>query len=389
MNLARAHSSSRAEGEAPLGAAAAEAETRAQTSTAARRKGIAIAGPRTWVADEREACICALGLVEVFSGFGESREDFLEVVADSLQFWASELDRQDAKTPQNKKVPKYQTLPDAGGPYFMEEFQHVAVVWKPPGWTVSVREQLVGAVLKSRTAEFAKSDDEFGKPLQAWLAERLGEICPIVTDPLRAHGVIHRLDRLTSGPILCAKTERGFYAAKLEFHSRRAKKSYVCLCHGHLELATARVVEVPLREIWEGGWSWSQAGPGGERAKTKLVRSAKLQSTDGAIFSLVEVELLTGRHHQVRAHMAHEGHPLVGDPRYGGLELPWCPRVFLHSHGLAADLKFGKRDDGSQRVEKVDVFSALPEDLANALRQLKPLDEESRKTQEKWLRPPI
>lgn len=388
MNLAWSFATWSVADEALLDAIAEQANRRV---TAQIESG----GESFWAKDPREAIVCVLGLAESFSTFDSPREDFLAVAQDAIQEWANMLDLHDhsKQTSKEEGVPTFvqrQQTKDDATPYVIEEFRHVAVVWKPAGWTVSVKERLLGGVLRAREAEFPRAEEN-GKPIQEWLAGQFGQSYPITLDINRAHGIVHRLDRLTSGPILCAKTEQGFYAAKLEFATRRAKKRYVCLCEGWLEILESKLIDVPLRLVWDWGSGLSSSKPdlGGQRARTLILESAHLRCPSGSKWSLVSVELQTGRHHQVRAHMSSQGHPLVGDPVYGGAEVPWCPRIFLHSYSLALDLRLRQGMDRQNLLESIKAFSSLPTDLKSALRQLEPVDDPSKVILKRWLEDPV
>eukprot|EP00435_Cladocopium_sp_Y103_P030175 s62_g7.t1 len=107
-------------------------------------------------------------------------------------------------------------------------------------------------------------------------------------------------------------------------------------------------------------------GPKGRDSKTEVVSAIHLRGPDGLNVSLLQVRLHTGRRHQIRAHLAHEGHPLLGDSSYGGPEVSWCPRIFLHASRLVVNME--------EAGGEVDVTCPLPEDLQAALHHLEALD---------------
>merc|ERR1712129_264547 len=157
---------------------------------------------------------------------------------------------------------------------------------------------------------------------------------PICNDSSLAYGLLHRLDKNTSGALLCAKTYEAYFHAKLQFAARRVLKHYVCLCHGLLPMSP-RLLDVPLHTTRvHGGWR-SVADPTGRKART-IVDVVVHLGLSGQLISLVQVKLGTGRYHQIRGYLTHDGHPLVGDIHYGGIA-HWCHRVFLHAHRLAID----------------------------------------------------
>mmetsp|Transcript_73502 Transcript_73502/g.232140 ORF Transcript_73502/g.232140 Transcript_73502/m.232140 type:complete len:185 (+) Transcript_73502:177-731(+) len=100
----------------------------------------------------------------------------------------------------------------------------------------------------------------------------------------------------------------------------------------------------------------------GVRAVTQVLSALRLTSPQGGPLSLVMVRLRTGRLHQIRAHLHHAGHAVVGDVLYGGQAAcpPWCPRLFLHAHRLALDVGDGP----------LEAQVPLPEDLQAVLRSI-------------------
>ncbi|CAE8621438.1 unnamed protein product [Polarella glacialis] len=115
--------------------------------------------------------------------------------------------------------------------------------------------------------------------------------------------------------------------------------------------------------------------PVGKHASTEISASAYLQDDCREKYSLLEINLHTGRKHQIRAHLAHQGHPLVSDKKYGGQARRWCPRIFLHSHHLAI----------KDSHQPIDLHCALPGDLREALACLRPCDKQSQSFLEKWV----
>ncbi|CAE7833839.1 unnamed protein product [Symbiodinium sp. CCMP2592] len=177
-----------------------------------------------------------------------------------------------------------------------------------------------------------------------------------------------RLDVNTSGAVLCAKSYKGYLFAQLQFLARRVRKEYVCVCSGWLGPST-RWLQASLLEVEDGESNDARSivSERGRLSKTEISNLCHLASESGR-YSIAEIALHTGRRHQIRAHLANEGHPLLGDETYGGEVALWCPRVFLHARRLA--LSVGRT--------AIDARSALPADLSAALRSLAPLDARSR-----------
>ena len=148
---------------------------------------------------------------------------------------------------------------------------------------------------------------------------------------------MHRLGRATSGLVLFAPTAETTKPLQAVFREPRTRKVYRALCSGHLE-SDAFEIQAPIGEIPYGPLGTLHAAhPGG---RPSLSRVTVLERREHA--TLVAVEILTGRPHQIRIHMAFAGHPLVGDPLYGlgGIPgpgttaLPGDPGYLLHAHRL-------------------------------------------------------
>lgn len=140
--------------------------------------------------------------------------------------------------------------------------------------------------------------------------------------------VCHRLDRDTSGVMVLALTEASHRAASVAFSQHQVRKTYAALVAGRF--AEALLVDAPLGpdpEAPEGARQRQGVGASGKAARTVL---APLWTSDA--LSLVAARPSTGRTHQVRAHLAHVGHPLLGDATYGG---PPAARTMLHALALS------------------------------------------------------
>lgn len=171
-------------------------------------------------------------------------------------------------------------------------------------------------------------------------------------------GIVHRLDRDTSGLILVAKTEQVRRALQRQFKARQVHKVYVALLDGHLEAAHGRI-EAPLGRDPRHRQRMAVV-PGGREAVTEY---RLLASFAGGDYSLVEAEPKTGRTHQIRVHFASIGHPVVGDTVYGRRRTRLSvPRQFLHAQrlGLTHPLT----------GQTLEFEAPLPEDLAAVLRLL-------------------
>lgn len=174
--------------------------------------------------------------------------------------------------------------------------------------------------------------------------------------PERA-GLVHRLDKETSGLLLVAKTDRALRVLSGALAAREITRRYAALCWGHLD-GDRVTVDKPLARD-PNDRTRVAVREGGRAARTDFVRLARFASCD-----LLRAHLHTGRTHQIRVHLASIGHPVVGDDTYGGgggRRLVGLPpkRHFLH----AAWLVFKHPVSGAQ----IDLRSPLPAELRHSL----------------------
>jgi 23S rRNA pseudouridine1911/1915/1917 synthase len=172
-------------------------------------------------------------------------------------------------------------------------------------------------------------------------------------DPDRA-GIVHRLDRDTSGLLVVARTEAAHAGLKAQLRERRIEREYLALVEGRPGARTG-TIDAPLGRDRRVRTRVSTDTDEPRPAVTHFETERAL-----ADFTLLRVRLETGRTHQIRAHLKAIGHPVAGDPEYGRAGLLGLERQFLH----AARLAFAHPITG----DEVDVSSPLPDDLAAALR---------------------
>ncbi len=165
--------------------------------------------------------------------------------------------------------------------------------------------------------------------------------------PLRP-GIVHRLDRYTSGVLLVAKNDAAHRHLAAQFSGRQVEKVYLALAHGRTKQDSGRIERPIARDparrtrmtarLGEGRAAWSEYRVLGRFAG----------------FTYLEVRIGTGRTHQIRAHLASIGHPIAGDAVYGAPVQAWG-RFFLHAHRI----RFRQPSTGVEIV----VESPLPEEL--------------------------
>jgi 23S rRNA pseudouridine1911/1915/1917 synthase len=160
-------------------------------------------------------------------------------------------------------------------------------------------------------------------------------------------GIVHRLDRFTSGVLLVAKTDAAHRDLARQFASREVEKIYLALVEGAMK-GSGRIEKPVARDPKQRARMTARLATGRAAVTDWEMRDA-FQG-----FTLVRIRLGTGRTHQIRAHMAALGHPVAGDRLYGAKASPWN-RYFLHAHRL------GFRSPATG--ENLTVESALPPDL--------------------------
>ncbi len=151
-----------------------------------------------------------------------------------------------------------------------------------------------------------------------WLRSRLKDM-----DGERA-GIVHRLDRATSGVMICAKTPDALQWLQKQFSQRKVKKTYVAVVKGVFKQEEA-IIDMPIERNPKKP-AMFRVGSKGKSAITAY----RVLKTDGKV-SMVELQPTTGRTHQLRVHLEHLKHPIIGDTFYGG---PSAQRLYLHAKSL-------------------------------------------------------
>lgn len=229
-------------------------------------------------------------------------------------------------------------------PKIIFEDDSLFVIDKPAGWIVNE-----AATTKNQPV------------LQTWLRQF---DYPLVNDIDCRHGIVHRLDKETSGVMIVAKEKEAFNKLQAEFKNRGVQKTYVALVHGKLTPEEGEI-GVPVGRL---PWRKDRFGVvAGGRASQTFYKVLQFFPGNNAGHTLVEFYPKTGRTHQIRIHCKYIGHAIVADEFYAGRKTArndrvWCPRLFLH----AASIRFTHPEGGGV----VEFKSELPEDLAGVLQSL-------------------
>ena len=210
------------------------------------------------------------------------------------------------------------------------EDEHLLVVDKPTGVVVHpARGHRSGTLAQALEGTAAGGDDE-------WRA-----------------GIVHRLDRDTSGLMVVAKSDEAHRRLKAMIQGREVTREYLALVLGRPP-SRAGTIDAPIGRDRRIRTKVSTDTDEPREARTHFVIARLLPEA-----TLLLVRLETGRTHQIRAHFEAIGHPVAGDPEYGGAGAFGLGRQFLHATRLAFEHPF--------TAERVDLESPLPADLADAL----------------------
>ncbi|MEX2043361.1 MAG: RluA family pseudouridine synthase [Patescibacteria group bacterium] len=188
-----------------------------------------------------------------------------------------------------------------------------------------------------------------------WLARHVPQV-----GSLERHGLVHRLDKDTSGILLVAKTAEAAAALSKQFKDRTVTKTYLALVRG-IPAEPEAELDAPIARHHADRKKFA-VRPDGKAAVTRYKVIERLANDSGPDYALLEVEPKTGRTHQIRVHLAAMGNPITGDATYGAA-VPGLDRQFLH----AAKLAFKHPRTG----QAVTVSSPLPADLKSFLEALR------------------
>lgn len=226
----------------------------------------------------------------------------------------------------------------------VHEDEALVVIHKPSGWVVHPAPgHPSGTVLNSMLYHFPDM---------------------INAGPEDRPGLVHRLDGDTSGLLLFARTAKDLEALQDQFRNRTTEKTYECICRG-IPHPVTQEINIPIGRHPK---HWKRRAVNGLNAKEARTRFQMLRGLANGNAAHLSVEIETGRTHQIRVHLEEVGHPVLGDPLYGGrastLPPPWPapPRLLLHASRLSIrHPRTGK---------PISFEAALPEDFRTYLKNL-------------------
>ena len=182
-------------------------------------------------------------------------------------------------------------------------------------------------------------------------------------------GIVHRLDKGTSGLMVVAKHDRAHEELARQFARREVEKEYLALAWG--EVMAGRRIDAPIGRDPSNRKKMASESARVRRTRAAVTRVVRAEHF-GRVLTLVQVAIHTGRTHQIRVHLSAIGHPIVGDALYGGVHrrvpgdiraVAHLDRPFLH----AARLVFTHPEDG----RRMEFLSAMPADLQRVLDELR------------------
>lgn len=234
-------------------------------------------------------------------------------------------------------------------PEIIFEDDCLLVISKPAGWVVNEA--------KTVKTTFVVQD---------WLSQKFQY--PLIGDKEFRNGIVHRLDKDTSGLLLVAKESDAFKKLQMQFKDRSIKKTYLALLHG-IPKNLQGEINAPVGRL---PWNRERFGvyAGGRQALTNY-KVLKIYAKNDEKYSLTKFYPKTGRTHQIRVHAKYLGNPIVSDHFYAGRKTAkkdkqFCPRLFLH----ASEIAFLHPVTGGNLAFNSD----LPLDLKQTLANLTPYE---------------
>lgn len=264
-------------------------------------------------------------------------------------------------------------------PQIIFQDDHLLVINKPSGWVVNRAKSVKGPTIQDWVVKHFFSGK--ARPLR-YLKGRAFPSSEVINNFLARSGIVHRLDKDTSGLLIIAKTSKSFINLQKQFKDRQVKKTYLALVHGRVEPGEG-TISVPVgrqtfnrkkfgviptgrpsitkyevdryysssgtpvlhrdHEVEKPGPSpsleFSTTAPFDAWQAGSNNNLSKVKRSNVPQYTLLRLHPQTGRTHQLRVHLKYIGHPIVSDPLYVGKktlkkDLQWCPRLFLHAYKL-------------------------------------------------------
>lgn len=210
-------------------------------------------------------------------------------------------------------------------PKIIFQDKDILVINKPSGLVVNRAESVRDRTLQDWI--------EFNTQIPKYLNKQINKY----QDFYKRSGVVHRLDKDTSGVMVIAKNPASFKNLQNQFKQRIVKKNYIALVHGKVEPRVGNIRMPLARKIKDRKKFTVRLG--GKKSETNY-KVKEYYKKDDQNYALLELQPKTGRTHQLRVHLKHIGHPIVGDPIYLGKkrlkeDREWCSRLFLHAKVLS------------------------------------------------------
>ena len=171
-------------------------------------------------------------------------------------------------------------------------------------------------------------------------------------------GIVHRLDKDTSGIMICAKNDAAHVSLSEQIQSKTAQRTYLAVVRGNIKTDSG-VIETQIARDKDDRKKMAVVKEGGRNAVTEYEVVERFGK-----YTIVKCKLKTGRTHQIRVHMEYLGYPLVGDPKYSPMKTPFSINgQALHSLTLAFD--------HPRTGERMEFEAKLPEDLHKVVTRLR------------------
>jgi len=230
-------------------------------------------------------------------------------------------------------------------PKIIFEDKDILVLDKPSGMIVNVSDTTAGERTVQRWVEEylqirnPKSEIRNKLKIQNSNVQNNFEFRDSNFEFLNRAGIVHRLDKETSGILLVAKNPEAFANLQSQFKERKVQKTYIALVHGKVEPQIGEI-NVPVGRL---PWNRKRFGilAGGREAVTKykVIQNSEFRIQNERL-TLLELYPETGRTHQIRVHLKYFGHPIFSDPLYAGRKTArndrkLMPRIFLHASKIS------------------------------------------------------